>query len=51
MYSPKTTNPYPTEPLLNNDAVCGNNVVEANEDCVYGNTQSGDGCSALCQNY
>ncbi|MBK9031436.1 MAG: DUF4215 domain-containing protein [Myxococcales bacterium] len=28
---------------------CGNNVVEAGEQCDDGNTVSGDGCSATCQ--
>ena len=28
---------------------CGNNVVEAGEQCDDGNTASGDGCSATCQ--
>jgi cysteine-rich repeat protein len=28
--------------------VCGNNVVEAGEQCDDGNTLSGDGCDALC---
>ncbi len=29
-------------------AVCGNNVVEAGEQCDDGNTANGDGCSAAC---
>lgn len=29
---------------------CGNNVVEPGEECDDGNTMSGDGCSASCQN-
>lgn len=28
--------------------VCGNGVLESGEQCDDGNTQSGDGCSALC---
>lgn len=28
---------------------CGNNTIEANEDCDGGNAVDGDGCSALCQ--
>jgi len=31
------------------DPVCGNNIVEGNEQCDDGNTTSGDGCSATCQ--
>ncbi len=30
--------------------VCGNGVVETGEQCDDGNTKSGDGCSATCQN-
>jgi len=30
-------------------AVCGNQVVEANENCDDGNTKSADGCSSACQ--
>lgn len=30
------------------DPVCGNGTVEVGEDCDDGNTQSGDGCSAIC---
>jgi cysteine-rich repeat protein len=32
------------------DPVCGNEVVESGEACDDGNTASGDGCSATCQN-
>lgn len=32
-----------------NTAVCGNNAVEAGEQCDDGNTTAGDGCSATCQ--
>ena len=31
-------------------AVCGNGVVESDEDCDDGNAKSGDGCSASCRN-
>ncbi len=30
--------------------VCGNNIIEPPEQCDNGNTKSGDGCSADCQN-
>jgi cysteine-rich repeat protein len=30
--------------------VCGNNVIEAGEQCDDGNTQNGDCCSSTCQN-
>jgi len=30
--------------------LCGNDVVDAGEECDDGNTESGDGCSATCQN-
>jgi len=29
--------------------VCGNSIVESGEQCDDGNTNSGDGCSSLCQ--
>ena len=29
--------------------VCGNGIIEADEQCDDGNTQNGDGCSATCQ--
>ncbi len=32
------------------DPVCGNEVVESGEACDDGNNESGDGCSATCQN-
>ena len=32
------------------EPVCGNQVVEYGEQCDDGNTESGDGCSATCQN-
>jgi cysteine-rich repeat protein len=32
------------------DPVCGNGTVEPPEQCDDGNTVSGDGCSAVCQN-
>ena len=28
--------------------ICGNGVVEANEECDDGNTVDGDGCSSTC---
>ncbi|MFP2929988.1 hypothetical protein ACLESO_33295, partial [Pyxidicoccus sp. 3LG] len=31
------------------DAVCGNNVVEAGEQCDDGNTTNGDGCESTCR--
>jgi cysteine-rich repeat protein len=31
-------------------SVCGNNVLEAGEQCDDGNTNDGDGCSAKCRN-
>lgn len=31
------------------DNYCGNNTIETGETCDDGNTQSGDGCSAMCQ--
>ena len=30
-------------------SVCGNNIVEGDEDCDDGNTDNADGCSAACQ--
>jgi cysteine-rich repeat protein len=30
-------------------AVCGNNIIEAGEECDDGNTANGDGCSSTCQ--
>jgi cysteine-rich repeat protein len=35
--------------LANNSPVCGNESIEAGEQCDDGNTVSGDGCSATCQ--
>jgi cysteine-rich repeat protein len=32
-----------------NPSVCGNYIVETNEQCDDGNTQNGDGCSSACQ--
>lgn len=29
---------------------CGNNVLEAGEECDDGNTTNGDGCSSICEN-
>jgi cysteine-rich repeat protein len=34
---------------LDAQAVCGNGVVEAGEECDDGNTANGDGCSSTCQ--
>ena len=30
------------------DPRCGDNVVDANEECDDGNSMDGDGCSSLC---
>lgn len=29
--------------------ICGNGIIEGNEECDDGNTQSGDGCSSICE--
>lgn len=35
--------------LTTTDAVCGNSIVEAPEECDDGNTTNGDGCSSQCK--
>jgi cysteine-rich repeat protein len=35
-------------PILNTSSMCGNSVVEHNEECDDGNLNNGDGCSSTC---
>ena len=51
---PPTPTPTPTStptatPTPTPTSVCGNSIVETNEDCDDGNTQSGDCCDSSCQ--
>jgi cysteine-rich repeat protein len=51
---PSVTNPENSLSFIRTDvalalATCGNDVVEAGEDCDDGNTDPGDCCSATCQ--
>ena len=41
-------NPDPIEEPDDNDAYCGNGIVEEGEECDDGNTKNGDGCSKYC---
>jgi cysteine-rich repeat protein len=44
------TRTYPVQAYECPAAVCGNGMRETNERCDDGNTDSGDGCSATCEN-
>jgi cysteine-rich repeat protein len=41
---------FDTSGCGNGGSVCGNNIVEGNEECDDGNTTAGDGCSSTCTN-